>query len=438
MFNIDELTYTPDSNPEWFARALFGASLIDRGIIRVITGIKHGVTLNLIGLENKILQADGRDCGWTPNQIFKLSEKEAYLKNYKINLEQCLDEFETTNLAQEMGPGARNEQMPAELEDRALWLLAINIANEIEVMIVSGNPDNDPNEFKGMQTILVESTEAIKIAGVTLTVDNVLGEIRKIYNAIPEEVLQGEERETLNALISYDVRRLMRDALADKENTGMYPQFMLEEGDTRNPRIFYNGLEFIPVKGIDRNTIIVFDSRNTWLLTDLMDDLDTVRMGYFAAPMDNKYWVDGKMRLGFAILFEDECIIYSPLVQNQTPNQNDLRVIPNSLVFDVEGGSKTFQIVTGDVNAEVTANASGSGFTIAQGATVGGLTEVTVTATDGTGSIPPRVGQVIVSINDTTRRATVTLNQRNDLKPLNPPEIIPGGGDVVEGGEPEA
>ena len=71
---INGLTYRPKDNPEWFTRALFGGRLVQGGYVRVLTGVKGDEQLKSIDLENKILQADGRDCAWNPNQIIKLSE----------------------------------------------------------------------------------------------------------------------------------------------------------------------------------------------------------------------------------------------------------------------------------------------------------------------------------------------------------------------------
>lgn len=443
MYNINGLSYSPRENMEWFTRALFGGRLIQGGYIGALTGIKGDEMLSQIDLQNKILQADGRDCAWTPNQIIKLSEKLAKVKTYKINLEQCIDELENKRTAWQLSAGAKNESLPDDLEEATLALIAIGLSNEIEELIVAGDESRDPNEFDGLQTQLLASTEAVKIAGEVLTKANVLASIEEAYNAVPEEVLQAEDAGTLYALVSYKTRRLIRNALSVATNQVLFPMFSLDEGDRKNPRIYYNGLELIVGKGINDNTIIIYDANNVLFLTDLLSDLEDVRLGNMPAPKDSIIFIDGRLRLGLVIPFEDEVVIWSALVtEDQIPSGNkDLQVVPNSLVFDVAGESLTFNIITADPAAEVTANGAGSGFTITQGSTttVGGfgVTPVTVVASDGTGSIPPRVGQVVVSIDDTDRKATVTLNQRNDdgVMVLNeePPVVPPE--EEEEGGE---
>jgi len=416
MYNINGLSYKPHENPEWFTRAMFGGRLVQGGYIRVLTGIKGDELLSQIDLENKILQIDGKDCAWTPNQIIKLSEKTAKVKTYKINLEQCIDELENKRTLYELGPGAKNETLPTELEDATLALIAIGLSNEIEEMVVGGDESVDPNQFNGMVKTLLNSTEAIQIVGATLTKANVLDAIEAVYDAIPEDVLQAEDAGTLFVMGSYATRRKIRAALADKNNQVIAASWTVDDTDKKNPKLFYLGMEFVPAKGIDNNTLIGYDSSNAYLLTDLLSDLDEVELGNFPKPNDDKIWIKGRLRLGFVIPFEDEVVIWSDKVTAaQTPNGNDdLRVVPNSLVFDVAGEPKTFTVITKDPAATVTVNAAQSGFTVTRSTTTAGVTIVTVVAADATGSRDPKVGQAVVTIDDTDISATVTFNQRND------------------------
>ena len=418
MYNINGLSYNAKENPEWFTRAMFGGRLIQGGYIRVLTGVKGDELLSQIDLENKILQIDGKDCAWTPNQIIKLSEKKASVKTYKINLEQCIDELENKRTLYQLSPGAKNESLPPELEAATLALIAIGLSNEIEEMIVGGDESKDPNQFNGMVKTLLSSAVSIQLAGQVLTKANVLDAVEAVYNAIPEEVLQSEDAGTLYVLGSYNTRRLIRAALADKNNQVIAASWTVDDADKRNPRLYYLGMEFVPAKGIDNNTLIGYDSRNAYLLTDLLSDLDEVELGNFPKPNEDKVFIKGRLRLGFVIPFEDEMVIMSTAISTDRPAQDDgLAVTPNSLVFRAAGESKTFNVVT-NTGVEPTLSTAPTGFTVTKGSatTAGGkdTTPVTVVAADNTGAMRPRVGQIIVSLPDEDRNVTVTLNQRNE------------------------
>lgn len=420
MYNINELTYTTHQNPEWFTRALFGGRLVQGGYIRVLTGIKGDELLSQIDLANKILQIDGKDCAWTPNQIIKLSEKKASVTTYKINLEQCIDELEQKRTVYALSPGAKNESLPDELEAATLTLISIGLSNEIEEMIIGGDSAVDANQFDGMVKTLLSSTEAIKLVGETITKANVLALIESVYNAIPEAVLQAEDAGTLYCIGSYATRRLLRAALADKGNQVIAASWTVDDTDKKNPKLFYLGMEYVPAKGIGNNTLVGYDATNAFLLTDLLSDLEQIELGSFPKPNDDKVFIKGRLRLGFVIPFEDEVVIIDPSILAASggydPAQG-LRVVPNSLVFDAAGEAKTFVVVTeGGVEPEVLIDGA-VGFSAVAGETVAGVTIVTVTAAASGGNLNPRVGQVRVSLPDSDRMASVTLNQRTDDVP---------------------
>lgn len=417
MYDISGLSYKPHENMEWFTRATFGGRLVQGGYIRVLTDIKGDELFNQIDLENKILQLDGKDCAWTPNQIIKLSEKVAKVKTYKINTEQCIDELESKRTLYLLSPGAQNEELPDDLEEATLALIAIGLSNEIEEMIIGGDESKDPNQFNGMVKTLLSSTDAIQVAGQAFTEANVLGQLKKAYDAVPEDVLQAEDAGILNMFVSYKTRRLVRNALAEKSNQTMYPLWSLEEGDKKNPKIYYNSVEMVPVKGMDNNTAVIIAANNAFLLTDLMSDLENIELGQFPKPNESKIFIKGRLRLGFAIPFEDEAVILSSAITTDRLDgytNDDLRITPTNLIFDVAGETKQFIVATKDAAATITVNGAKSGFTVTKGTTTAGITTVTVTAADATGSINPVTGQVVVSIVGQDRSATVMLEQRND------------------------
>lgn len=414
MYNINGLSYTTHENPEWFTRALFGGRLIQGGYIRVLTGIKGDELLSQIDLQNKILQIDGKDCAWTPNQVIKLSEKKASVKTYKINIEQCIDDLENKRTMHALSPGAANEELPDDLENATLALIAIGLSNEIEEMIIGGDETVDPNQFNGMVKILKLSTEAAKIVGVTLTKLTALDAVTAVYNKFPENVLQAEDAGTLFVYGSYGTRRLLREALADKNNQVIAASWTVDDTDKRNPKLFYLGVEFVPVKGMPANTLVGIDSTNAYLLTDLLSDLDSVELGQFPKPNENKVFIKGRLRLGFVIPFEDEAVIWAPGLTAQEPTGTaKLDVVPNSLVFEEDGETKTFTILT-DSGVTPVISAAPAGFTVTAGTTTAGVTTVTVVAANNTGGRDPKVGEVFVSHpTDATRTNVVTLNQSN-------------------------
>lgn len=307
MYNISPLSYQPSTNMDWFTKALFGGRLIENGKIDVITGVKESTFLNLLNFEHTLLQPDGRDCAWTPEQVFKLSEKEVQIKTYKINLEQCIDDLERKRINVMLKPGAKNTELPDALEEATMQMLASELSSEIETKIFTGNSAVDANDFDGAVTVLSASTEAVKITGVALTKANVIGEVEKVYDAIPENVLvKGLESDTVKIYVAYETLQRLKMALAAVSNQVIATAFTLEAEALR-----YLGVEVVPVKGLNNKTIIAADTSNFLLATDLLSDTEEIRIGQFPAPHDSKIFIDGRLRLGFVIPFEDEVVFYN-------------------------------------------------------------------------------------------------------------------------------
>lgn len=399
MYNINDLTWTMENRPEWFTRAMYGGRLIASGIIRVLTGIKGDELLNQIDIESKVLQIDGKDCAWTPNQIIKLSDKVATIKTYKINLEQCIDTLENKRTAYMLSAGATNESLPAELEDATMMLIAIQLSNEIEELIVAGNSATNPDHFDGFKTQLLKAgSKAIKVVGATITKSNVIESIEKVYDALPEDVLQAEDTGDLYALVSYATRRKLRNALAVLNNQVMFPMWTLDESDKKNPKMYYNGLEVVAVKGIGDNTIIGFASNNAYLTTDLMEDTERVEMGQFPKPHDNKVWIKGRLRLGFVIPFEDEAVIFDPSITVASGGHKfpTIGLSRNSLIFNSDEDQVQTVTVTNNVgNTTMTLNAQDLEKYRIDGEAAGESVAIIAAALSGSGA---------------TRTLTVTLN----------------------------
>lgn len=307
MYNISPLSYQPSTNMDWFTKALFGGRLIEKGKIDVITGVKESTMLNLLNFEHTLLQPDGRDCAWTPEQVFKLSEKEVTIKTYKINLEQCIDDLERKRINVMLKPGAKNAELPEALEEATMEMLAAELSSEIESKIFTGDSAIDPNDFDGAVTVLSASTDAIKIAGSALTKANVIGEIEKVYEAVPEEVLvKGLENDSVKIYVAYETLQRLKMALASVSNQVIATAFTVEDEAMR-----YLGVEIVPVKGLNNKTMIAADITNFVLATDLLSDCEEIRIGQFPAPHDSKIFIDGRLRLGFVIPFEDEVVFYN-------------------------------------------------------------------------------------------------------------------------------
>ena len=229
------------------------------------------------------------------------------IKTYKINLEQCIDELEQKRINIMLKPGAKNNELPDSLEEATLAMLAAELSSEIETKIFSGDSSVNTYDFDGAVKVLTDSSEAISISAVALTKSNITTELEKVYEAIPEAVLsKGLENGSIKIYVAYDTLQKVRMALASVSN-----QVVASAYTVNGEELCYLGVEIVPVKGLDSKTMIAADMTNFLLATDLLSDTEEIRLGQFPAPHDNKVFIDGRLRLGFVIPFEDEVVFYN-------------------------------------------------------------------------------------------------------------------------------
>lgn len=304
MYDITEITYQASRQPEWFTKALFSGKIIDGGYVRILPNIKNSTKINMLDLDGNILQKSHFDCGWNPTAALKLSEQELKVETYKVQLEDCIEKFETTWLEQRMKAGANIDELPATLGEASLDIIGKEVNEEIERMLFGGKSSN-ANEFAGYVEILTTATDTIKIAGSTLTKTNVIPEIEKVYERIPEAVLQqGEDK--VKMFISYNTYRAVKMALSAAPNQVINIAFSIE-GDM----IKYLGIELVPTKGLTNDQIVAASIDNLLMGTDLVSDYAQIELGNFAKPNDDMIYVKGRMKVGVGVAYPSEVVLYA-------------------------------------------------------------------------------------------------------------------------------
>jgi predicted RNA-binding protein len=316
----NQISYTVKNNGEWFYKSLQKAHTLQNDYIRVIPNVTKQVKLHkLVMANNTISQLDNRDCAWSPVQRITLNESLLQVDNYKINEEQCMEELDSVwSEMQYARIGATKDSWPSNtdghesLESAVMFHLQNSLANDIERIIWGGTG----NAVAGIQNGLIDkalaSANTIKVTGQTIDATNVLGEIEKVYNAIPNVVLNdGEfdpEKAKVRIFVNMDIMRYLRQALSTVPTNYqvILPSFAIEGG-----KIFYMGVEIV-VAGLPANTMFAASKDNIVFVTDLLSDTQEIR-GQFGNDLKDEamFYIKGAYRAAVGMVFEDEVVIYS-------------------------------------------------------------------------------------------------------------------------------
>lgn len=316
----NNISYTVKNEPEWFYKSLQKAHTIDNGYVRVLPNITKDARIKkLVMANNTISQVDGRNCAWSPTQRFELNEATISVKNYKINEEQCLEDLDSVYSEMVFNSiGATKDKYPAvgepqNLESALMFHLQNALSNDIERIIWGGSGNTVAGIHDGILDKALADANTIKVANpVTIDASNVLAEIQRVYDAIPDAVLnEGEfepEKAAVRIFVGLDIMRYLKQALSTTPTNYLVtlPSFTVS-GD----KIFYMGVE-IALVGLPKSTMVAASKDNLYFATDLLSDTQEIR-----AQMGNdlydeaKWYAKGAYRADAGYIFGDEVVIYS-------------------------------------------------------------------------------------------------------------------------------
>lgn len=316
----NNISYTIKNQPEWFYKSLQKAHTIDNGYVRVLPNItKDSKIKKLVMANNTISQVDGRDCAWTPTQRFSLDEAQISVKNYKINEEQCLEDLDSVYSEMVFNSiGATKDKYPAvgepqNLESALMFHLQNSLSNDIERIIWGGSGNTVAGIHDGILDKAAADANTIKVANpVTIDATNVLAEIQRVYDAIPDNVLnEGEfepEKAAVRIFVGLDIMRYLKQALSTTPTNYLVtlPSFTVEGG-----KIYYMGVEICLVGGLPKSTMVAASKDNLYFATDLLSDTQEIR-----AQMGNdlydeaKWYAKGAYRADAGYIFGDEVVLY--------------------------------------------------------------------------------------------------------------------------------
>lgn len=315
------LGFTPKVMPDWFYKVLLKPNFIAKDYIRVEANVtKEAVLRKLVMSSNTVSQVDNRDCAWSPKQRFTNDTETFQVKNWKINEEQCLEELDSIyseNVLAEFRnyqAGATKTEMPNDLEAAIRLHLENSLGADIDRIIIGGNG----NAVDGIQDGLIDkalaSSSVIKVQNpVTINASNVLSEIQRVYDSIPNivlnEALYEPEKAPVRIFVDINTYRYALQALSTTPTNYQVtlPSWTYEGGVIR-----YMGVEVALVNYMPANTMFAASRDNMIFFTDLLSDTQEIRIKQGNDLKDESMvYIKGAYRAEAGFVFEDEVVLYS-------------------------------------------------------------------------------------------------------------------------------
>lgn len=265
---VDNTTYTGKDTAGFYSKALLFGNTKEN--ITIYPNVKNKIKVARLDLDN-IVQADG--CDFEDQNTTTLSQKTLEVCPMKINMQFCVDIFEANYLSEKLRAGSNtSEVMDKETENYLIDQVMKYVASFLEKLIWQGDTAGSPAD--GPMTLcdgLLKGFDAdgdiITQDSTTITVSNVIAELAKVYNKIPDTMY--DTMQQLKWFIPINVAKLYKQAIAAASAETYY---------VKDAELTFLGIPMVVAKGLPSNTMVVAAKENLWMGTDLISDFEDIQI----------------------------------------------------------------------------------------------------------------------------------------------------------------
>ena len=258
-------TYAGEEAGKYASAALLSGDTLSKGLIEIKPNIKYKQVLKRLSTSD--ILKDG-SCDFDPSGTITLTERVIEPLSYKVNLQLCKEDFRSDFEAESMGFSA-HDQLPPRFADYLLAYVSAKVAAKTETNIWSGDKTVD-GEFDGFETLLTNQPlqpAAQEVAGTTVDATNVVAELGKIVDAIPNALFKDE----LAIYIPISMYRLYIRAQAA---LGFVDRFNNQDmGD-----VMFDGIPLKVATGMSDNVAICTYKDNLYFGTGILSDHTEVKV----------------------------------------------------------------------------------------------------------------------------------------------------------------
>ena len=266
-------TYAGEFAGKYISAMLLSGNTIANGLIEVKPNIKFKEVLKRLEIDSIVANAS---CDFADTSTVTLTERIIEPKSLQVNLELCKTPFRSDWEAVQMGFSA-HDNLPKTFSDYFIGQLSAKIAAKTENDIWSGT--DGAGSFDGYQTLLLADaahTGALKIVGEAITAANVVDELGKVVDALPEQLLQEDE---LFIYVANNVYRAYKRALGGFGTSGLGAAGVNNQGNNQDISVtMFDGIKVVPVNGMTSNRMIATVKSNLYFGTGLLADHNEIKV----------------------------------------------------------------------------------------------------------------------------------------------------------------
>ena len=268
-------SYVGQDSKLWVKAALLSGNTLANGGMTIVPNIAYKTTMFKLSTDALLKNAT---CDFDPTSEVVITERYLTLENFQVNLSLCKKDFISSWQSEEMGFSA-NKVLAKSFQDFFLAYITEKVASSVEVSIWRGATAT-AGQIDGICTLLAADAAlptANEVAGTTVTSANVVAELAKIVDAIPDALYGSADLKiyvSKNIFKAY-VRALGGFSVAATSNSGVDAKgtTWYNGGD-----VTFDGIPLFVANGLASNVAIAAETSNLFFGCGLLNDANEIRV----------------------------------------------------------------------------------------------------------------------------------------------------------------
>jgi len=252
-------TYVGESRGSIITSAILGGNTLKGEYISILDGIKYKEVIKKMTATGLIANAT---CNFTDAGTLTLTEAYLYPKEFQINKQECIKDF-YPNWSAGMRTGRWNSEIP--FQDVIAQFYADLISNAIETEIWAGT-GAVVTGLSGLTVLAANDANVIDVTATTLSKSNIIAELEKVVNAIPEAIKFDMDTYIAMSPTAFMYYLQAMNALGNATNGGALTESLAY------------GIKLFVANGMPTNKMMAYNKRNVFFGTDLVSDHSEVKV----------------------------------------------------------------------------------------------------------------------------------------------------------------
>lgn len=268
-------TYAGEFAGKYVSAALLSGSTLSQGLITIRPNVKKSEVMKKVASTSIVKNAACDFSGQA--DVLTLTERVLTPEEFQVNLELCKKDYVADWEAVQMGYSTINEQMPPIFSDWLIGHVAGKVAEKIEQNIWTGTDATD-GEFDGFITTLGADGDVNDVTGTASTSANIITELGKIADAIPNAVYGAED---MTIYLPSNMYRNYVRALGGFGTSGLGAAGTGDRGTqwyNMGQGLSFDGIPVVLAPGLSDNDAVAAEKSNLFFGTGLLSDHNEVKV----------------------------------------------------------------------------------------------------------------------------------------------------------------